>query len=62
MIYQSRLGLMLFSGFIGVLVGFGIPYIDNKSLAASAVSGIITMVLTTFVALLVHQIVIAKRR
>ncbi len=61
MLFQSRVGLVLFSGFIGLLVGFGIPYSDSRGIGASAVSGIITMLLTMLVAWLVHYFVIKTR-
>jgi hypothetical protein len=61
MLFQSGVGLVLFSGFIGLLVGFGIPYSDGRGIGASAVSAIITMLLTMLVAWLVHLLVIKKR-
>ncbi len=61
MLFQSRVGLVLFSGFIGLLVGFGIPYSDGRGVGASAVSSIITMLITMLVAWLVHYFVIKKR-
>ncbi len=61
LLFRSRVGFVLFSGFIGLLVGFGIPYSDGRGRGGSAVSGIITMLITMLVAWLVHYFVIKER-
>lgn len=61
LIFESRAGLAIFAAWIGMLVGFFIPYTEDPSFSESLLSGLLSAIGAGIVAVLLHQIVVIRQ-